>query len=117
MVACQDAEGVEGLKKLMAQGIANGVEDMEILMHDEAVKLEPNLSDSVYAVLYAPTGGIVCPFNMTIALAENAAANGVTFKLETEVLDICREAEGYRLVTNQGDILTKCVINAASLCR
>ncbi len=115
MVACQDAEGVEGLKKLMAQGIANGVEDMEILMHDEAVKLEPNLSDSVYAVLYAPTGGIVCPFNMTIALAENAAANGVTFKLETEVLDICREAEGYRLVTNQGDILTKCVINAAGV--
>ena len=32
--------------------------------------MEPNVSDDIYAALYAPTGGIVCPFHLNIALAE-----------------------------------------------
>lgn len=44
---------------------------------------------------YAPTAGIVCPFNLNIALAENAYTNGVDFKFNTEVTDIRRiEADG-----------------------
>ena len=50
--------------------------------------MEPNLSPEVKAMLFAPTGGIVCPFKLTIALAENANVNGVEFSFDTEVKDI-----------------------------
>lgn len=74
----------ENLMALYNRGIANGVKDMKILNSEEAHKLEPNLSDQVYEVLYAPTGGIVDPFELTFALAENACANGVEFKFDTQ---------------------------------
>ena len=50
--------------------------------------MEPNLADDVVKALYAPTGAIVCPFHLTMALAENAADNGVEFFLNTEVTKI-----------------------------
>lgn len=77
--------------------------------------MEPNLSDNVVAALYAPTGAIVCPFGLTIALAENAAANGVEFKLNTEVTEIVRNGENWIVKTDKGDMETKTVINAAGV--
>ena len=53
--------------------------------------LEPNVTDDVVAALYAPTGGIVCPFELNIAMAENAATNGVEFRFNTEVRDIVKK--------------------------
>lgn len=77
--------------------------------------MEPNLSEEVIAAIYCPTGGIVCPFGLNIALAENAATNGVEFRFNTEVTDICRKDDGYQLSTNRGYILTRCVVNAAGV--
>lgn len=82
-----DREKLELLKK---QGDQNGVENVQIIDRDEVKRMEPNISDNVIAALYVPTGGIVCPFNLTIAMAENAAANGVEFSLNTEVVNIER---------------------------
>ena len=88
MVLCFAEEDRPGLDALYDKGVANGVPDLQIISGEEARAMEPNLSDQVVAALYAPTGGIVCPFGLTIALAENACDNGVEFKLNTEVLDI-----------------------------
>ena len=77
--------------------------------------MEPNLSDNVEGALYAPTSGIVCPFNLTIAFAENAAENGVRFQFDTEVTDIEKKDGYYVLKTNKGDIETKYVVNAAGV--
>ena len=52
--------------------------------------MEPALSGDVVGALWAPSGGIVCPFGLTYALAENAAANGVEFFFDTEVQNISR---------------------------
>ena len=57
---------------------------------EEVRAMEPNITDQVYAALYAPTAGIVCPFNLNIALAENACENGVEFKFDTEVQSIVK---------------------------
>ena len=70
--------------------------------------------------LHAPTGGIVCPFKLNIALAENAAVNGVEFHLKEGVLtvekaDFPEHAEGYRVVTEKGSYETRTVVNAAGL--
>lgn len=115
MVVCQNKEEVPGLERLLERGRQNGVEGMEILLREEALKLEPNLADSVYAVLRIPSGGIVCPFHMTIAYAENAAENGVEFRLGTEVRQIHKTDGGYRVDTDKEVFDTKCVINAAGV--
>ena len=115
MVVCQNEMGIPALEKLLEQGKENGVKGMKILKREQALELEPNLADGVYAVLYIPSGGIVCPFGMNIAYAENAAQNGVEFKLGTEVQLIERVGQDYRIQTNQGVFYTKYVINAAGV--
>ena len=54
----------------MSGGVKNGVKDLEIITDKARIKeMEPNLADEAAGVLYAPTAGIVCPFNLNIALA------------------------------------------------
>lgn len=110
-----DEEGRDGLKKLYDRGVANGVKNMQILSGDEVRKLEPNVSSEVKAALYAPTAGIVCPFGMTYAFAENAAVNGVEFYLNTEVTDIKKTKDGFLLLTSKENYEAKYVINAAGV--
>ena len=99
----------------VTEGIANGVPGLEILDSKKAHEMEPNLSDEVVAAIYCPTGGIVCPFGMNIAFAENAAANGVEFLFNTEVKEIQKEQAGYILITQNGEIHARCVVNAAGV--
>lgn len=115
LVICLHEEDMPDLQALYDRGIANGVKELRILNREEVLEMEPNVSDSVYAALYAPTAGIVCPFNLNIALAENANVNGVEFKFYTEVEGIKKIDGGYELVTNQGVYRTKCVVNAAGV--
>lgn len=114
-VVCFSEEDRPGLVKLLEQGKANGVPDLRILERDELIAMEPNLSDEIVAALYAPTAGIICPFTLTLALAENAAANGVEFRFNTAATDI-RRIDGHFIVdTNQGPIETRSVLNAAGV--
>ena len=115
MVLLFDEEKRPDLEALLKRGQENGVKDLRILEREECLKLEPHLSDQVVAALYAPTGGIVCPFGLTIALAENAAQNGVEFHLNTEVQQISKLSEGYQIETNGQTFETKIVINAAGV--
>lgn len=131
LVLCFDEADRPALNELLERGQKNGVKDLRIVEREELKQMEPNVSDKAVAALYAPTGGIVCPFNLTIALAENAADNGVEFRLNTEVTKIERiglagrvlvpgeraslEETSYRLTTNQGNFETKLVINAAGV--
>ncbi len=115
LVVCINREELPGLQTLYERGVKNGVKKLRILSREEVLEMEPNLSDQVQGALYAPTGGIVCPFNMTIALAENANVNGVEFKLETEVTGIEKADGYYRLQTDKGLIESRYVVNAAGV--
>jgi len=115
LVICLHEEDMPNLEALYERGVKNGVKDLKILSHDEVLAMEPNVTDDVVAALYAPTGGIVCPFELTIAMAENASVNGVEFRFNTEVKNIVKKDGGFDLVTNNGTISTKCVVNAAGL--
>ena len=79
LVVCTKDQNREDLEKLLEKGKANGVPDLRILEREELLALEPNLSDDITCALLAPTGGIVCPFHMTIAFAENAYTNGMAY--------------------------------------
>lgn len=115
LVICFDENDIPALQKLYDQGLENGVEGLEILDRQRLKGLEPNISDNALAALHAPTGGIVCPFGLTIALAENAAVNGVEFYLETEVQRIEKTGNVYLLTTDRGTFETKTVVNAAGV--
>jgi glycerol-3-phosphate dehydrogenase len=116
LVLCFAEADRPALQALYERGVANGVPDLKIISGDEVRAMEPNVTDEVVAALYAPTGGIVCPFGLTIALAENACDNGVEFRFLTEVTDIKKIEGGYELaVRDQAAITTRYVVNAAGV--
>ena len=110
-----EEEGRSELQNLYDRGQKNGVKDLQILSGDEARVIEPNLSQNVKAALYAPSAGIVCPFGMTYAFAENAAVNGVEFYLDTEVTDIKKTGDIFTISTLKGEFKASFVINAAGV--
>lgn len=112
LVLCFDEDDYPRLIDLYKRGLKNGVKDISILNHDEALILEPNLNDTVKYALLAKTGGIVCPFEMNIALAENAIANKALIILNTKVEEIKKEC-GFYIINDKYQ--TKCIINAAGL--
>ena len=78
--------------------------------------MEPNLSENVTAALCAPTSGIVCPFELTLAFAENACQNGVDFHFHAEVTDIRRDEKGlYHVKAGGTEYVTRAVINSAGV--
>ena len=115
LVVCLSEEDRPTLEKLLENGRANGVEGLRIIGREELRALEPNIADEAVAALWAPTGGIVCPFGLTYAFAENAAKNGVQFQFDTEVQRIERIDGGWRLWTNRGPLEARCVVNAAGV--
>lgn len=115
LVICRDAEDLPNLQALYDRGAANGVTGLRIVEKEELRQMEPNISDDAVAALYAPTAGIVCPFGMNIAFAENAAVNGVEFRFDTAVQGIRKTESGWLLETNQGQFEAKCVVNAAGV--
>ena len=115
LVLCFDEADRPRLQMLLEQGIENGVKELRILEREELKALEPEISDAAVAALYAPTGGIVCPFGLTIALAENAAVNGVRFELNTEVGKVEKKEGGYLVTTDRGTYEARVVVNAAGV--
>ena len=115
LVVMMNEEDRPNLVNLYNNGIANGVDTIRIIERDELRAMEPNISDDAVAALYAPTGAIICPFGLTVALAENAAKNGVEFQFDSPVTDIQPMEGGWRLTTPQGILETKVVVNAAGV--
>ncbi len=115
LVLTFDEEGKDRLEELKKQGEENGVEGLCILNREQLKQLEPHISDEAKAALCAPTGGIVCPFHLTMALAENAAENGVEFFLNTKVENLVKTENGYKIETDKGSYETKTVVNAAGV--
>ena len=117
MVLAVGDDDIAGIQDLYDRGIKNGVEGLKILTGDEARELEPRLSKNVTAALLAETGAIVCPFELTAAYAECAAANGVEFRFLSEVRGIVPADGGYELELADGEkIKTRYVVNAAGVC-
>lgn len=108
LVVCTREEDLPALRALLERGRANGVPDLSIVGRDELVRMEPNVSDAAVAALWAPTGGICDPFDLTCALAENAAANGVSFSLNERVTGLRRLPDGtWEVSTTRGKRVTR----------
>lgn len=115
LVLAFSEEDRRALQVLLEQGNANGVPDLQILTGEQARAMEPELSGQVAEALYAPSSGIVNPWEYAIAMAEVAAANGVKIQLEAEVQSIGKMDGAYTISTMAGEFQSKVVINAAGI--
>ncbi len=97
MVLCFDDADKDKLIELYDRGVTNEVEGLKIISGDEARRIEPNLSNEVRWALHAPTGAIVDPFGLTVAMAESAVLNGVKIMLNAEVTGIEKENDRFRI--------------------
>lgn len=116
LVLAFDKEDEKTLQKLYDQGIENGLDDMEIIDKDKLRKLEPNVSDEAVSALYCKGAGICSPYEYVIALMENAIDNGVKLKLKSEVVDIKKDKDIFKVDTADGESYEgRFVINASGL--
>ena len=80
------------------------------------LKREPHMNPDIGGALFFPSAGVVSPYGLAIAYAENAAENGVQFSFDTAVLSMRVEQNRILSVsTNRGTIYPKIVINAAGV--
>ena len=115
IVLCFDDSDVIRLLELHDRGKMNGVPGLKLLDRKKLGRREPNITKKSPYGLYAPTGGIVCPFEMTAALAESACINGVEFMMNTEVSEIRKEDGVYCISADGEEIRAKYVVNAAGI--
>ena len=93
----------------------NGVDGVRVIYRDEIVELEPNIGDAVTVALYAPTGAIVCPYELCMAAVGNAMDNGAELKLNFDVKRIESRDFGYEVFSDNESVWGKYVINCAGL--
>lgn len=92
------------------------VPGLKWLTGEEVKQMEPHLKGDPIGGFWMTTMGLVEPYEVCIAMAENAVENGTEFQLNAEVLDVLVENERIAgVVTNQGVIRSKIVINAAGV--
>ena len=117
LVVSFDAADRPHLEELLHRGVENGVEGLEIVEGDRLHTMEPSLSPAAVAALWAPTSAIVCPFELTIAMRENAERNGAEFRFNTEVETVEPTDGGYAVRLSTGETLTCRALISAAGCR
>lgn len=103
------------IEELYRRGIENGVPELSIIDKDEIKKIEPNLNEDITVALLAKSAAVVSPWEMCLALMENAVRNGVELHLNNEVKEIKKENDSFIIKTNKNTFESQYVINAAGL--
>ncbi|WP_423364285.1 NAD(P)/FAD-dependent oxidoreductase [Mycoplasma sp. P36-A1] len=112
-IAFDDA-GVEKIKELAERAVINKVET-RILSSEEILEKEPHVKKDAKLGLFAPTAGIVYPWQMCLALMDHAISNGVELRLNQEVIKIEKIEQGFLITTKDNQYQTKNIINCAGV--
>lgn len=115
LVLAFDEAEAEQLAELYDNGLKNGCTDMTLLSRDAVLEMEPNINPEVLKALWAKDVGVTSPYEMAIALAENAITNGTTLKLGWPVTRIDETSEGFALYSDSDKVEARYVVNAAGL--
>ena len=108
-------EDMEQLERTMKQGAVNGCTGLEMIDEAKLHELVPAVVGKF--AMWSKNSGIMDPFLYTVALAENAHANGVDFFFDHKVTAITRENELYylKMSMNYWNLLTKqCTLLSAT---
>lgn len=113
MILATSAKDMATVHQLHENGIQNDVET-QVLDRKALLSRWPNMGEGVVGALFCPSGGIVCPYMLVIAMCENAAINGVKFFLNSKVTQITRDEYHYRIKTENGaEFSTRIILNCA----
>ena len=116
LVVAFSYEDMRTLEELKKRGEINGVPDLEIIGGDALKKLEPNISANALGALYAKTGGIVCPYELTIAAIGNAMDNGADLFTDFDVNKILIENGVFNIYSASGKCVQAArIVNAAGI--
>ncbi len=97
VVAASDEE-MASLSRMKADGEAKGVPGLEMWDAQRLRREEPNLSLHLVGALFAPSAGVINPYEFAFALAECAVQNGVELRVAHEVSSIAvREGGGFTI--------------------
>ena len=108
-------EDKKHIEKLYERGVKNGVKNLQVIGAEKLRELEPGISDNATCALYAPTGAIICPYELTVAAIGNAMDNGVQLKTSFEVKGIKRIENGFEIVSDAETVEAKYIVNCAGL--
>ncbi len=99
---------------MLLKGKLLGVPDMSFKTPAEMRKIEPHPPKWLTGAVYMASAGVVSPYKVTIALAENAVENGAEVSLNTVVESMDVQGGVIRAVhTNRGTVYPRIVVNAA----
>ncbi len=108
-------EDLETIKELYERGTKNGVRDLAILDREQLREIEPNIGKKATCALHAPTGAIICPYELTVASIGNAMDNGAELITSFEVTSINRENGAYEICSKDQTVSARYVVNAAGV--
>jgi glycerol-3-phosphate dehydrogenase len=119
LVALADDE-LPTLEAIEAQGRRKGVPGLARWEPDRIRRAQPNLSREVVAALWAPTAGVINPYEAVLLIADNAVRNGVTIATEQQVIgidppDLADPHAPLTLRTPDRTWVARYVVNAAGL--
>ena len=106
---------LDTLQKLYERGVKNGVPGLKLLSKEETLAMEPNVVETVQGALYAPSAGIVNPWEFCLAMAETAVKNGVELRLRTPAAAIRKENGLFTVTTPNGEFTAKYVLNCTGV--
>lgn len=90
-----------------------GIEGHKVSL-EKLHEIEPNITDKAIGAFEFPSSGVLSPYKLTVAFAENAVENGAKVSLDTIVTGMTVEGGKITAVkTNRGTVRPKAVINAA----
>lgn len=101
------------VKELYDRGIANGVKNLFVLSREELLKILPNITENVTCGLLAKNAYVVCPYLLTICMAEEAILNGATVLLEFDAKKIRKNNGIFEISDGKTTVFAKKVINSA----
>ncbi len=108
-------EDEKTLRELKERGEQNGVRELSLVSREELLKIEAGIGDSVTSALIAPTGAIICPYELCMAAIGNAMDNGVKLSLNFSVEKIEKCDTGYKISGKDECVEAKTVINCAGV--
>ncbi|WP_017305934.1 NAD(P)/FAD-dependent oxidoreductase [Spirulina subsalsa] len=108
-------EQIPTLHQIKTQGEQKGVPGLELWDTEQILRAEPHLSPDIVAGLYAPTTGVVNPYEACFALIDNARLNGLEISTENPVLGLDYREDVWQINAQKGVIYSRFVINAAGL--
>jgi glycerol-3-phosphate dehydrogenase len=108
----EDRATLEELKK---RGDENGVEGLKVLNRPDVVVLEPNIGEDVTVALHAPTGAIVCPYELCMAAVGSAMDNGAELLRNFEDDKIEKTDCGFKVSSADNSIEARFVVNCAGV--